>query len=300
MNGLYNVFAAIVGKPNVGKSSLINELMGEKIAIVSDKPQTTRTKITGVLTQGNYQYVFLDTPGFHKPKTKLSEHMVESVNESVSDVDVALLVVEPSGIVTKAELSLMETFRSLRIPAVLVINKIDLIDDKTKLISRISQYTELFDFASVIPVSVWNSDGTGLVLEEIKKFASEGPHFFPDDTLTDQPERVIVAEMLREKMLSSLREEVPHGIAVLIESMKDRETALGTIVDIRAEIICEKNSHKGIIIGKNGAMLKKIASEARVDMEGFLNAKVNLQCWVKVRDDWRNKESLIHHLGFHN
>lgn len=300
MDELYNVFVAIVGKPNVGKSSLINELMGEKIAIVSDKPQTTRTKITGVLTQGNCQYVFLDTPGFHKPKTKLSEHMIESVNESVSDVDVALLVVESFGTVTKAELSLIDTFRSLKIPAILVINKIDLLEDKSQLIPRIGQYTELFDFASVIPVSVLNSDGTELILAEIQKFASKGPHFFPDDTLTDQPERVIVAEMIREKMLTFLREEVPHGVAVLIESMKDRETGSGTIVDIQAEIICEKRSHKGIIIGKNGTMLKKIASEARLDIEKFLDSKVNLQCWVKVRDDWRNKESMIHHMGFNN
>lgn len=289
---------AIVGKPNVGKSSLINQLMGEKIAIVSDKPQTTRTKITGVLTQNNCQYVFLDTPGFHKPKTKLSERMIKSVNESVSDVDVALLVVEPTGNVTKAELSLMETFRSLRIPAILIINKIDLLEDKSQLITRIHEYTELFDFQSVIPISVLKADGIELILPEIGKFATEGPHFFPDDTLTDQPERVIVSEMIREKMLSFLREEVPHGVAVLIESMKDRETTSGLIVDIQAEIICEKNSHKGIIIGKNGAMLKKIASEARKDIEQFLEAKVNLQCWVKVREDWRNKETLIHHLGF--
>ncbi|MDF2568144.1 MAG: era [Oscillospiraceae bacterium] len=290
-----SAFVAIVGKPNVGKSSLMNALLGEKIAIVTDKPQTTRTKITGVLTQDETQYVFIDTPGLHKPKTKLSEHMVKTINESVADVDVAVLVVEPKGEVTVAEKNLIDSFKQQRIPAVLVINKIDTVEKKDELLTRINQLKDLYTFDAVLLVSALNKDGIPALLDELQKFAQESVHFFPDDTLTDQPERVIVAEIIREKLLMSLHQEIPHGTAVAIEKMKDREDK--AIIDIDAIIFCEKDSHKGMIIGKGGSMLKKVASEARIEIESFLDAKINLQCWVKVKDDWRNKEGIIRTLG---
>lgn len=296
MEKSYHAFVAIVGKPNVGKSSLMNALMGEKIAIVSDKPQTTRTKITGVLTQGTYQYVFLDTPGHHKGRTKLSEHMTDTVRDSMEDVDVVLLMTEADcDKVTKAEQDLMERLRHSKCPAILVINKIDRLTDKSVLIHRISQFTELFDFAAVVPISVMENDGLNSVIEEIKPHAVEGVHYFPDDTLTDQPEKVIAAEMIREQLLRHLEQEIPHGTAVVIERMKERPD--GSLIDIQAEIYCEKASHKGIIIGKNGSMLKRIATESRKEIEAFLGTKINLQCWVKVRDDWRNNERFMKNFG---
>lgn len=295
MEQSYNLFVAIIGKPNVGKSSLLNELLGEKVAIVSEKPQTTRTRITGILTEDAYQYVFLDTPGFHQAKTKLSEHMVKAVHSSVSDVDVALFLVEPFGQPAKAELALIENLKLKKIPAILVINKIDLLRQKAQVAEQITQYMELYPFEAVLPISILEKDGTELVLQELRQFAEPGPHFFPDDALTDQPEKVIVAEIIREKMLRYLHQEIPHGTAVIVEEMKERESG---IIDIQAQIYCEKSSHKGMIIGKKGTMLKKIASEARQDIERFLHAKINLQCWVKIRDDWRNKENLLYQLGF--
>ena len=289
-----SAFVAIVGKPNVGKSSLLNTLLGEKIAIVSSKPQTTRTRITGVLTEDVYQWVFLDTPGFHKPKTKLSGHMNKVVTTSVADVDLALFVVEPMGKMTEEELSLVEQFQSRRLPAILVVNKIDLIT-KEQLLSRIAELSALYPFRAVVPISVAEGEGIPALMDELRAHTEEGPHFFPDDTLTDQPERAIAAEIIREKILRNMRDEIPHGTAVDIEKMREREQ--GGILDIEATIYCERDSHKGMIIGKGGAMLKIIASEARADLEAFLDARVNLKCWVKVRDDWRNSEKAIRQVG---
>ncbi len=295
MNNTKSCFAAIIGKPNAGKSSLINAIVGEKVAIVSDKPQTTRTRITGVLTKGLTQYVFVDTPGLHKAKNKLSEYMVKTVNESICDVDVAVLVTDMAKEVFSSELKLIESINKSKIPAVLLINKIDTVENKEEILGRIAMFTELCDFAAVIPASVINNDGVDILMTELEKFAFESPHFFPDDALTDQPERVIVAEIIREKVLNLMRDEIPHGIAVSIDLMKERENG---IIDINATIICERDSHKGMVIGKGGAMLKKIGSLARVEAESFLDAKINLQCWVKVKNDWRNKEQIIKQFGF--
>lgn len=290
-----SAFISIVGKPNVGKSSLLNKLLGEKIAIVTDKPQTTRTQITGVLTKGETQFVFIDTPGFHKPKTKLSNSMIKAVSSSIKDVECILMLVEPSGKLTEAELELIQSIKNSKIPSVLIINKIDLVPNKELLIKRINEITELHKFDAVIPISVLRNDGIAAVFAEIEKYAQEGNHFFPDDTLTDQPERVIVAEIIREKLLLNLHQEIPHGTAVVIEKMREREDK--ELMDIDAMIYCEKDSHKGMIIGKNGTVLKRIASSARLDIEEFLGVKINLQCWIKVREDWRNKESMIRNFG---
>ncbi len=291
-----SAFIAIVGRPNVGKSSLLNALLGEKIAIVSNKPQTTRTRITGVLTREETQFVFIDTPGLHKPRTKLSEYMVKQVTDSVADVDAAILVVEPEGEIRKAEQELLASFRAQGIPAILAINKIDTLDAKEKLMSQILLYTKAFDFEAVVPISALKGDGISELLEELEKFAEPSPFFFDADTLTDQPERVIVAEIVREKLLRSLYDEIPHGIAVAVERMKEREGQ--DIMDIEVQIYCERDSHKGMIIGKGGEMLKKIGTQSRQDIERFLNCKVNLQCWVKVREDWRNRENIIKSFGY--
>lgn len=290
-----SAFVAIVGKPNVGKSSLLNRLLGEKVAIVTSKPQTTRTRITGVLTKGETQFVFIDTPGFHKPKTKLSDAMDKAVTTSIKDVDVAMLLVEPAGRLTEAELDLIGNIKSAGVRSILVINKIDLVKEKEQLAARIAELMERHTFDVVVPVSVLENDGVDLILKELEDCAEEGPHFFPDDTLTDQPERVIAAEIIREKLLLNLQQEIPHGTAVVIEKMRAREDK--ELIDIEATIYCEKASHKGMIIGKGGAVLKRIASTARGDLEKFLDEKVNLQCWVKVKEDWRNKESMIRNFG---
>lgn len=291
-----SAFVAIVGKPNVGKSSMLNYFVGEKIAIISDKAQTTRTRITGVLTDEETQLVFIDTPGLHKPKNKLGDYMVKQVSESVADVDCAVLVTTPTGEITTAEKQLVENIKALGIPAILVLNKIDLLSQKEDMLEKIAAFSQLFDFDEVVPVSVKDADGMDLLLGLIKNQAQEGPHFFPDDTLTDQPEKVIASEIIREKVLRNMRDEIPHGIAVSIEKMKEREDK--AIIDIEATILCEKSSHKGMVIGKQGSMLKKIASESRVELESFLDSKVNLQCWVKVKEDWRNSEFVIRTLGF--
>lgn len=290
-----SAFVAIVGKPNVGKSSLLNKLLGEKIAIVTNKPQTTRTRITGVLTKEETQFVFIDTPGFHKPKTKLSNSMVNAVHSSIKDVDIIMLVVEPQGKLTEAELSLIESIKNQKAPCILVINKIDLLDNKDSLIKRIEYLMELHSFDAVVPISALKADGIDGLFSELSSRAISSAHFFPEDTLTDQPERVIVAEIIREKILQNLYQEIPHGTAVVIEKMRERDEK--DIIDIDAMIYCEKASHKGMIIGKGGAVLKRIASSAREDIEAFLDVKVNLQCWIKVRDDWRNKESMIKNFG---
>ena len=290
-----SAFIAIVGRPNVGKSSLLNRLLGQKIAIVSAKPQTTRNRITGVLTEGEYQLVFFDTPGMHKPKNTLGKYMVRSVNESVGGVDCCMLVVEAGRDPGQTELNLIEKFRSLHMPAILAINKIDMLAEKDVLMKQILAYTQLYDFDAVVPVSAQDGSGMNELLDELKKEAGEGGHFFDDDTLTDQPERVIVAEIIREKILRLTDKEIPHGTAVLIEKMKTRDNG---ILDIDATVFCERETHKRIIIGKNGAMLKKISSYARQDIERFFDCKVFLQMWVKVKEDWRNRAQLVQNFGY--
>lgn len=291
-----SAFVAIVGRPNVGKSSLLNRMLGQKVAIVSSKPQTTRTRIMGVLTRGINQLVFIDTPGMHKPKTALGSYMVRSVNESVAGVDVCLLVTEADRDVTDTELKLIEKFKSLSMPAILAINKTDTLKNKEVLMKQILKYSSLYDFEAIVPVSAQSGSNIDELVEELEKQTTEGGHFFDDDTLTDQPERVLAAEMIREKILRLTDKEIPHGTAVVIERMKQREDS--DILDIDATIICERASHKGIIIGKNGSMLKKISTFARQDMESFFECRVNLQTWVKVKEDWRNRDGLLKNFGF--
>lgn len=294
-----SAFVAIVGRPNVGKSSLLNKLLGEKIAIVSAKPQTTRSRIMGVMNageNGETQLVFTDTPGMHKPRNKLGDYMIKTIVDSIGDVDMCLMVTEESGKPQEAELELIGRFRKLDMPVVLAVNKIDRLADKSVLLERISQLAELYDFAAIIPVSAQDGDGLEELVKKLCEMAEEGPHFFDDDTLTDQPERVIAAEIIREKMLRLLSDEVPHGTAVEIEKMRERPD--GEIMDIEATVYCEKESHKGIIIGKGGAMLKKIGSYARADLEKFLGTRVNLKLWVKVTPDWRNKAGGLRRFGY--
>ena len=290
-----SAFIAIVGRPNVGKSSILNRLLGQKIAIVSSKPQTTRNRITGVLTDGEYQIVFFDTPGMHKPKNTLGKYMVRSVSESVGGVDCCMLVVEAGKEPSPADLTLIERFKSIQMPAILAINKIDTLREKDALMQQILSYSKLYDFDAVVPVSAQEGSGMDELLEELKKQAGEGGHFFDDDTLTDQPERVIVSEIIREKILRLCDKEIPHGTAVVIEKMKTRENG---ILDIDATIYCERETHKRIIIGKNGAMLKKISTYARQDIERFFDCKVFLQTWIKVKEDWRNRARLVQNFGY--
>lgn len=288
-------FVAIVGCPNVGKSSLLNRLLGQKVAIVTQKPQTTRTKIMGVLTEGETQLVFTDTPGYHRPKTKLGEKMIKAVGDGVAGMDACLFVTEPEGDIRDTEIELLKRLKSEKAPVVLAINKIDTVKQKEKLMERIAKFSAIYDFEAVVPVSALKDENIDILKEELEKSAYESVHFFPDDTLTDQPERVLAAEMIREKALLLLDKEIPHGIAVSIEKMRERPA--GGIMDVEATIYCEKDSHKGIIIGKKGDMLKKISTRAREDMEAFFQCKVNLQCWVKVKEGWRNREGLIHNFG---
>ncbi|MBR5442288.1 MAG: GTPase Era [Clostridia bacterium] len=288
-------FIAIVGRPNVGKSSILNRILGQKVAIVSSRPQTTRTKIMGVLTEDDVQLVFTDTPGFHKPKTKLGEKMIKAVDDSIGGVDSCLFVTEARGEIRPTELELLQKLKGEKIPVVLAINKIDMVADKQELMGRILELTKLLDFDAVVPVSARDGDGMDALKQELVKLAAPSEFFFPEDTLTDQPERVLAAEMIREKLLHRLNEEIPHGIAVSIEKMREREDK--PILDVEAIIYCERESHKGIVIGKKGAMLKEISTNARHELENFFECKVNLQCWVKVKEDWRNREGLIHNFG---
>lgn len=300
-----SAFIAIVGRPNVGKSSIINRLLGQKIAIVSDKPQTTRTRIMGVKTEGDAQYVFVDTPGFHKPRNTLGENMMKAVGNGLSDVDGVMLVVEAK---TKfdfdpdnlpiAELELIKEIKKRQLKVVLVINKIDLLEDKSDMLGVISAYSKLIDFESVIPVSARSGDGINIITEEASKWLRESVHYFDSEDVTDQSEQSMVAEMIREKLLRSLDREVPHGIAVDIERMYERDTADGQpILEVEATIYCEKDSHKGIVIGKGGEMLKKIGSSARIDIEKFYGIKASVKLWVKVKEDWRNRQGIIHGFG---
>lgn len=270
--------------------------MGQKISIVSSKPQTTRTRILGILTKNETQLVFIDTPGIHTPKTKLGKYMEKSILASVTSVDIALLVVEANRDIKPEELKLLEKLKALNIPTILAINKIDLVKDKTVLLKNMENFSKVHDFKAVVPISVHTKDGLDILLEELLKFASPGAHFFDDDALTDQPEKVLVAEIIREKILRLLDKEIPHGIAVSIESMKQRIDS--SITDIHATIYCDKENHKRIIIGKNGSMLKDIGSSARRDIEAFLDNKVNLKLWVKVKENWKNKIALLKNFGY--
>ncbi len=286
-------FVAIVGRPNVGKSTLLNALLGEKIAIISKKPQTTRNRITGILTRGETQFVFLDTPGMHNPKTKLGDFMVKSVSSAIGDVDAAILVVEAGTKPHAIELGLIEKFKRMDMPALLVINKTDK-SDAGKVAETINEFSPLYEFASVVPISALNNDGVDIVLNETENFMQEGIWFFPEDAITDQPERQIAAEIIREKILRTLDDEIPHGTAVVIEAFEEGSK----LIKIRAEIFCEKASHKGIIIGKHGASLKTIGSYAREDMEKFFGTKVFLDLWVKVKENWRDSNFNISNFGF--
>lgn len=291
-----SVFAALVGRPNVGKSSLLNRLVGEKVAIVTAKPQTTRTRITGILTRGAVQYVFLDTPGIHRPRTRLGERMKKTAEDCVAEVDVSVMLFEPYGDLTEPERALMEQLRASGMPALAAVNKTDTLKDKDDLAARAALLQESGAFEQVLSVCAADGAGCAALLEAIGRYAAEGPHYFPDDAYTDLPEKALVAEILREKLLLHLRDEIPHGTAVTVERFHERPD--GALVDIDVNIYCEKKSHKGMIIGKGGAMLKAIATEARVECEAFLGVRVNLQCWVKVKDDWRDNEFLLNHLGF--
>ena len=286
----------VCGRPNVGKSTLTNALVGEKVAIVSDKPQTTRNRITAIVSHGATQFVLMDTPGFHKPRTRLGDYMVQVVRESVADVDGVLLLVEPVAAIGPQEEALLEKLRAIAAPTVLVINKIDTVD-RARLLEVMAVYAAAYDFEAVVPVSAKTGEGLDELLSEMEKFAVESPHFFPDDMITDQPERQICAELIREKLLRCLDKEIPHGTAVEITRFTEREDG---VVELEATIYCEKDSHKGIIIGKKGAMLKKIGELARADMEDFLGTKVFLQTWVKVKENWRDSVGLLRNFGFTN
>lgn len=289
------VFVTLAGRTNAGKSSLLNAIIGEKIASVSPKSQTTRTRITGIKTVGETQMVFMDTPGLHKPKNKLSNHMLKTVQDSIVDIDAVLFVMDCTKPVNEQEEELLASLHRQHMPTILVLNKIDLLEDKSKLMGQMATLYNRYQFAAVIPISVLQNDGIDLVEQEVQQLAKESPHYFPDDAFTDQPERVLAAEMIREKILNMLQEEVPHGVAVSIERMTERDDR--DLLDIDAVIYCERDSHKGILIGKNGAMLKRISSAARADLETFFQIQVNLQCWVKVKEDWRNREGLIRNFG---
>lgn len=290
-----SVFVALVGRPNVGKSSLTNYLVGEKVAIVTQKPQTTRSRITGVITKGPVQYVLMDTPGIHKTHNKLDARMTQTAAASLKDVDVTMMLFEPAGDFTESELTMIKALQKGG-PAIAVINKVDLLDSFAALEQRKRQLEEFGCFDTIVTVSA--KDGTGCedLFALLKPYGNEGPHYFDDDAFTDMPEKELVAELVREKALLFMREEIPHGIAVVVERFKERPDK--DLIDIDVDIYCERKSHKGMIIGKGGQMLKKIASAARMDIEELLRVKVNLQCWVKVREDWRDNEQLLNSLGF--
>lgn len=300
-----SAFIAVVGRPNVGKSSFVNAAVGQKVAIVSDKPQTTRTRIMGVYNKNEHQLVFVDTPGFHKPRNMLDKYMTKAAQNGLSDVEAAILVVEavpkfkfdPENL-PPAELELIEQFKKRKLPAILALNKIDLLEKKEELLEMITAYMSAYDFSAVVPMSAKNGDGVEIIVEELLKFSKEAPHFFDADTVTDQPDRVMVAELIREKILRTLSDEIPHGTAVEIEQFYERDNSMGEpILEVGATIYCEKDSHKGILIGKGGSMLKKIGSSARKDIEEFFGIKANLKLWIKVKEDWRNRGGIIHSLG---
>lgn len=300
-----SAFITFIGRPNVGKSSLMNRILGQKVAIVSDKPQTTRTKIMGILNKQETQFVFIDTPGFHKPRNLLGQSMVKAVGDGMSEVDAAVLIVEAvpkfkfdADNLPPAELELIDELKRRRLKAVLAINKIDLLANKEELLKMIIAYQAAFDFETVVPLSAKTGDGVDLLIGELEKFTSPAAHYFPDDDVTDQADSVMVREIIREKLLRNLDKEVPHGIAVDLEKFFERDTAEGEpILEIEATIYCEKESHKGIIIGKKGAMLKSIGTKSREDIEKFFGIRASVKCWVKVKEDWRNRQGIIHTFG---
>jgi GTP-binding protein Era len=290
-----SVFVALVGRPNVGKSSLTNYLVGEKVAIVTKKPQTTRSRITGVITKGPVQYVLMDTPGIHAAHNKLDARMTQTAAASLKDVDVTMMLFEPAGEFTDAELTMVKALQKGG-PAIAVINKVDLLDNFAALEARKKEIEDFGCFDHIVTISAKDGTGCDDLFAMLKPYGNEGPHYFDDDAFTDMPEKELVAELVREKALLFLREEVPHGIAVVVERFKERPDK--DLIDIDVDIYCERKSHKGMIIGKGGQMLKKIASAARMDIEELLGVKVNLQCWVKVREDWRDNELQLNSLGF--
>lgn len=293
INSFKSGFAAIIGMPNVGKSTLLNAVAGQKIAIVSDKPQTTRNKISAIHTTNTEQIIFVDTPGIHKPHNKLGEYMVNITNESMKDVDVLIFMIDATRKIQPMEREIANSISSLKLPCILVMNKVDLIR-KEELLPLIADYSNIYDFSSIIPMSAKNKDGVQLLLNDITEHLKEGPRFYPDDAVTDKTEKEITAEIIREKMLWLLDKEVPHGIAIEIEKMQEKKN----ITEINAVIYCEKNSHKGIVIGKHGDMLKKIGTLARTDIEEMLGKKVYLELWVRVKNDWRNNSFLIKNFGY--
>ncbi|MCT4598599.1 MAG: GTPase Era [Vallitalea sp.] len=295
MNNFKSGFVTIIGRPNVGKSTLMNQLIGQKIAIMSDKPQTTRNTIQTIITTEEGQIVFIDTPGIHKPKHKLGEFMNKSAQNTFRQVDVILWLVEPDMKIGKGDEYIIEQLEKIKTPVILIINKIDTIS-KDKILEVIATYKDAYNFAEIIPVSALTGDNTKEIPKLLLEYLEEGPQFFSKDMITDQPERQLVAELIREKALHLLQQEIPHGIAVVIDRMKNRDNK--DIVDIDATIICEKDSHKGIIIGKQGSMLKKIGSNARKDIENLLGSKVNLQIWVKIKNNWRDSDFLLKNYGF--
>lgn len=295
MKKFHSGFVSLIGRPNVGKSTLMNCLIGEKIAITSHKPQTTRNKITSILTQEDFQCVFLDTPGMHKPKSKLGEYMQRAAENTFNEVDLVLLLIEPTTEIQAMDQYVLERIKNVKTPVVLVINKIDTVEREV-LLEVIAAYSKLHDFAEVVPISAMKNRNTEELLAVIRKYLPEGPQYFPADMVTDQPERQIAAEIIREKALYLLQDEVPHGIAVEINSMKKR--AEQDLVDVQATIYCERDSHKGIIIGKKGAMLKKIGSTARYDMQRLLGSPIYLELWVKVKKDWRDSDFLLKNFGY--
>ena len=293
-------FVTLIGRPNVGKSTLMNHLIGQKIAITSNKPQTTRNRIQTVYTDDRGQIIFLDTPGIHKAKNKLGEYMVSVAERTLKEVDLVLWLVEPSTFIGAGEQYIAEQLKNIKTPVVLVINKIDTVK-KEEILTFIAAYKDVYNFAEIVPVSALKGDNTKELINIILNYLPQGPQFFDEDTITVQPERQIVAELIREKALRLLNDEVPHGIAVSIDRMKERKTKdmnSSDLIDIEATIVCERDSHKGIIIGKGGAMLKKIGTQARMEIENLLDCKVNLQLWVKVKKDWRDSDFLMKNYGY--
>ena len=291
----YSGFVSLVGRPNVGKSTLMNRLIGEKIAIISNKPQTTRNRVQSILTKNDFQIVFIDTPGIHRPRHKLGEYMVKSAETTLNEVDAVLMLIEPTDKILEADRLIIEKFAKVKSPVILVINKIDTVD-RERVFKVIDEYRKLYDFAEIVPISAFVGTNTDELLSVIRKYLPEGPQYFPSDMVTDQPERQIASEIIREKALRLLEDEIPHGIAVEITEMKKRKE--GNLVDVRATIFCEKDSHKGIIIGKHGDMLKKIGTKARGDIERLLGSPIYLELWVKVKKDWRDSDFLLKNFGY--
>ena len=291
----YSGFVSLVGRPNVGKSTLMNRLIGEKIAIISNKPQTTRNRVQSILTKDDFQIVFIDTPGIHRPRHKLGEYMVKSAETTLNEVDAVLMLIEPMDKILEADRLIIEKFAKVKSPVILVINKIDTVEGE-RVFKVIDEYRKLYDFAEIVPISAFEGTNTDDLLSVIRKYLPEGPQYFPSDMVTDQPERQIASEIIREKALRLLEDEIPHGIAVEITEMKKRKE--GNLVDVRATIFCEKDSHKGIIIGKHGDMLKKIGTKARGDIERLLGSPIYLELWVKVKKDWRDSDFLLKNFGY--